>query len=186
MLLIEDSRQQVYAGDKHRNIHDYCERKGIRIIRQPLPYGDYALCDDGAFDPLAKLDKNGNYQGRYDPDMRIVIDTKRDIKELVGNLMSGDHRRVRDECIRAQEAGSQLIFLIEEMPPCGRIDLWESPVYRYPTRTHRAGEPMTRADPRLLRKCMITMQEKYGCKFRFCDGRQTGKQLFEYLTGKRT
>jgi len=186
MLLIEDSRQQIYAGDKHKNIHDYCERKGIRIVRQPLSYGDYALCDENAFDPLAKVDRDGNYQGRYEPDMTITVDTKASIMELISNVMSRDHRRLRDECLRAQEAGSTLIFLVEEMPPCGRIDMWEPPVHRHPSKYHRAGEPMTRADPKLFRKCLITMQEKYGCKFRFCDGRQTGKQLFEYLTGVRT
>ena len=29
------------------------------------------------------------------------------------------------------------------------------------------------------------MQKEYGVKFRFCDGRSTGKQLIEYLEGKR-
>ena len=28
-------------------------------------------------------------------------------------------------------------------------------------------------------------QEKYGVKFRFCDGRSTGKVLMEYLEGER-
>ena len=30
---------------------------------------------------------------------------------------------------------------------------------------------------------MISMQEKYGVKFRFCDGRSTGRVLIDYLTG---
>ena len=37
-----------------------------------------------------------------------------------------------------------------------------------------------------LRKAMITMQREYSVKFRFCDGRSTGKQLVEYLKGERT
>jgi hypothetical protein len=29
------------------------------------------------------------------------------------------------------------------------------------------------------------MQDKYGVKFRFCDGRSTGKVMLEYLKGER-
>jgi hypothetical protein len=32
---------------------------------------------------------------------------------------------------------------------------------------------------------MITMQQEYGVKFRFCDGRSTGKQIIEYLEGAK-
>jgi hypothetical protein len=29
---------------------------------------------------------------------------------------------------------------------------------------------------------MYTMQDRYGVKFRFCDGRSTGKRIIELLT----
>jgi hypothetical protein len=37
----------------------------------------------------------------------------------------------------------------------------------------------------VLRKVLITMQDKYDVSFRFCDGRSTGKLLIEYLKGER-
>lgn len=181
MVLIEDTRQQIYDGDKHSNIHRYCERKGIQIIRQPLSYGDYAIAQE----ENGRLVRERGDAGLICIKKEIVVDSKKDILELASNVMSKDHRRLRDECLRSQINGSTLIFLVEEMPPCGRLDYWVSPVYRYATRYHQAGEPITRIRPELLRQALITMQQKYGCKFRFCDGRQTGKLLIEYLTGKR-
>lgn len=182
MVLLEDTRQQIYDGDKHANIHRYCERKGIQIIRQPLSYGDYAIAQqevDGSL--IRERGDAGLVCYHHD----VVVDTKASIMELASNVMSNQHRRFRDECLRAQINGSTLVILVEEMPPCGRLDYWEPPVYRYPTKYHRAGEPMTRIRPELLRQALITMQGKYGVKFRFCDGRQTGKQLMEYLLGLR-
>ena len=37
-----------------------------------------------------------------------------------------------------------------------------------------------------LMRAMKTMQEKYGVRFRFCDGRSTGKELIDYLTGVKS
>jgi ribosome-associated protein len=181
LLLIEDSRQQIYGGDKHANIHRYCEQHGIPIVRQALSYGDYALCAWNSFDPFAGYDG----KGRYEPDMSIVVDTKQDIMELATNVCSRDHRRFRDCCLRAQADGNQLIILVEEVPPMSRLDMWESPVWHHSNRYHTAGQKMTQIKPETLRKTCITMQEKYGVKFRFCDGRQTGRQLIDYLTGVR-
>ena len=147
MVLYEDTRQQ--AG-KHKNIHAYCEQVGIKIIRQALNVGDYQIAGKGD----------------------ISVDTKQDVLELAGNVFQ-DHKRFKSECMRAQECGIQLIILIEEQLPGGRLVNWRPSVGN------------VRFDPATLRKAMITMQHEYGVKFRFCDGRSTGKQLIEYLTGVR-
>lgn len=152
MVLYEDTRQQ--AG-KHKNIHAYCEQSGIRIIRQALNVGDYQIAGKGD----------------------ISVDTKYGVLELAGNVFQ-EHERFRAECLRAQECGIQLIILVEEVLPGGRLDRWRPPVDRY-------GKPMARFDPGVLRKAMITMQKEYGVKFRFCDGRSTGRVLIEYLKGER-
>lgn len=152
MVLYEDTRQQ--AG-KHRNIHAYCRKAGIEIIRQALNVGDYQIA------------------GRGD----ISVDTKTGVPELAGNCFQ-EHERFRDECRRAQRCGIQLIILIEEKLPGGRLDNWRSPI-------GWDGLPLHRFRPEVLRKVMLTMQEEYGVKFRFCDGRETGKQLIEYLEGRR-
>lgn len=152
MVLYEDTRQQV---GKHKNVHLYCRQAGIKIIRQALNVGDYQIAGKGD----------------------ISVDTKMGVLELAGNVFQ-EHERFRAECLRAQECGIQLIVLIEEQLPGGRLDRWRPPL-------DRLGRPMARFDPAILRKAMITMQQEYGVKFRFCDGRSTGRQIIEYLEGVR-
>ena len=153
MVLFEDTRQQ--AG-KHRNIHAYCEKHGIEIIRQALNVGDYQIAGKGD----------------------ISVDTKMGVPELASNCFQ-EHERFRDECLRAQKCGIQLIVLVEEVLPGGRLDWWRSPI-------GWNGLPMHRFSPETLRKVLLTMQAEYGVKFRFCHPGSTGRQMIEYLEGRRT
>lgn len=158
MILYEDSRQQV---GKHKNISLYCQRHGIELIRQKLEVGDYAF-----------------------PDGKISVDTKQDMMEICKDIMSNDHRRFRAECERAKEMGIQLIILIEEQVPFGRVELWEVPRWRTSGRYHKYGDPMTLVEPKTLHKAMLTMTVKYGVKFRFCNRRETPRRLIKYLNGE--
>ena len=164
LTLLCDTRQQ--AG-KHRNIEAYCKRTGILMVNQCLQIGDYMLTPDSH--PLGG---------------KISVDTKENILELATNVMSMDHRRFRAECIRAQEQKIQLVILVEELPPYGRLDMWEVPRWKSSNKWHRFGDPMTMVDPSALRKACITMQEKYGVKFRFCTRLQSPKRVIQYLKGE--
>lgn len=159
MILYEDSRQQV---GMHKNIHAYCKRNGIEIVRKKLDIGDYML------DPV-----NG----------KISVDTKANILELSKNICSSDHRRFKAECQRAKDMGICLVFLVEEVPDYGKIDLWEVPRWKTSNRFHRYGDPMTLVDPRALRKAMITMMIRYGVRFEFCTRRQSPARVIKILKG---
>jgi ribosome-associated protein len=135
------------------------EKCGHKVVRSKMLVGDYQLANDGS----------------------IAIDTKSGVMELIADIYH-QHERFRRECELAKDAGIQLIILTEEVLPDGRLDKWKSPVWKSTTQYHRAGEPMTKADPARLRKAMYTMQDRYGVKFRFCDGRSTGKRIIELLT----
>ena len=154
MVLLEDTRNQP---GKHKNIAAYCKQKGIEIVRTKLLVGDYMLAGD----------KGGG----------ISVDTKMGVPELASNCYQ-EHERFRSECELAQRCGIQLIVLVEESLPMGRLDCWRSPM-------GRDGLPKYKFNPVNLRKVLITMQSKYGVKFRFCDGRSTGEHLIEYLKGER-
>ena len=106
----------------------------------------------------------------------IEVDTKYGVSEIAYDIFQS-HDRFRRQVERAKECGVQLIVLVEETLPGGRLDNWKSPL-------GRDGKPLHKFDPGILRKAMITMQEKYGVKFRFCDGRSTGKTLLAYLKGE--
>jgi len=142
---------------KHKNIETYCKQAGIEIIRTKLLVGDYML--------------TGPESGG------ISVDTKYGVPELASNVFQ-EHERFREECEKAQRCGIQLIVLTEEVLPRGRLDYWRSP-------SGRDGLPKYKFDPERLRKALITMQDKYGVRFRFCDGRSTGRVLLEYLKGER-
>ena len=118
------------------------------------------------------------------PSGNITVDTKASILELCKNIMSNDHKRFKAECIRAQEQGVQLIVLVEEMPPFGRLDMWEPPRFRTSGRYHKFGDPMTIVSPSALRQACITMQQRYGVKFRFCTRRQSPARIIKYLRGE--
>lgn len=155
MVLLEDTRNQI---GKHKNIEAYCKQQGIEIVRTKLLVGDYMLTGAGS----------GG----------ISVDTKSlGVPELASNCFQ-EHERFRAECELAQRCGIQLIVLVEDVLPKGLLENWRSPM-------GRDGLPRYKFDPARLKKVMLTMQEKYGVKFRFCDGRSTGAQLIEYLKGER-
>ena len=138
---------------KHENVRKYCEKHGIEIIRQALNVGDYQIAGKGD----------------------ISVDTKYGVPELAMCVFQ-EHDRFRDECVRAQRCGITLIVLTEEQLPGGRLDNWRSPI-------GWDGLPMHKFKADILRKAMITMQDEYDVRFRFCHPRETGKQVIDYLTG---
>lgn len=147
MHLIEDSRQQ--AG-KHEVKHSHFEEMGVRLIRCKLPFGDYSTIP------------------------RISIDTKANMAEIAQNIGS-DHKRFKNECIAAKDAGCQLIILVENTDGIQKVEdvhKWVNPdiVYRPKAIT---GER--------LQKAMQTMSERYGVKFEFCNPEQTAKRIIELL-----
>ena len=158
MVLLCDTRQQE---GKHKNIEQYCRRHEIEMIRQCLSVGDYMF-----------------------PDGKISVDTKENLLELASNVCSRDHKRFKAECIRAMEQGIQLIVLVEEVPPYGKVDLWEVPRWKSSNQWHRYGDPMTLVDPKTLHKAMLTLTVRYGVKFRFCTRRQTPLRVIKYLKGE--
>lgn len=149
-MILCDTRQQ--AG-KHVNIDSYFKQIGVQTDRHALYVGDYALA---------------NCQSR-------AVDTKQDVLELSKDIMSSDHDRFKRECIRAQDAGIQLLILTEEVLPQGGLSEWQSP-------TNSKGVPLTKVKGESLRRALLTMTAKYGVRFRFCHPMQTGRLIVEYLT----
>lgn len=138
---------------KHKNVNSYFAKAGIMIDRCKLYVGDYVIAND----------------------QRRAVDTKQDVIEISKDVLSSDHERFRDECERAKNANIQLLILIEEVLPEGGLSNWKAPVGRY-------GKPVTSIKGETLKRAMLTMTAKYGVRFRFCDARQTGRLIVEYLT----
>ena len=115
----------------------------------------------------------GDYQSLDNP--RLVVDRKKDLQELAGNVCQ-QHERFRAELVRAQEAGIQIVILCEHGGAVKSLEdvyFWENP--------RRRTSPGAISGQRLF-KVLNTMHEKYGVRFEFCDKRQTGRRIVEILT----
>lgn len=160
MILLEDTRNKAYKAkngrtvDKHRNIHDYCARNGIEIVRTKLLVGDYTL----------------------PANQSVCIDSKMSMVEVSQNIYQ-DHKRFTNELQLAKECGIKLIVLIEDETVRNWSDLlkWTNP-------QPNAG-PLTPNGERCY-KVMKALENKYGCEFRFCTKDQTGAVIIELLKGE--
>lgn len=139
----------------------------------------------------------GDYMSLDNP--RLIIDRKQNLSEVCSNLTQ-QHKRFRDEAIRARGRGIQLVILIEHSPYVKTIkdvEGWTNPrlreyckKYGIPTGRRRDEEiaefvrhggvkPPTSG--LTLSRQMKTMQERYGLCWEFCSKAQTGKRIIEIL-----
>jgi hypothetical protein len=130
MVLIEDVGQKL---GKHVIKNKYFVDAGIRVIRGPLPVGDYCILNQKALDVI----KRKQYRGIPVKKMDFLgcftrsVDTKESITELYSNLVQG-HARFRDECVLAQNNNIKLTILVENVHGIGSIpDIlnWNNPQF---------------------------------------------------------
>lgn len=147
MTIIEDTRQK---SGMHELKHQHFEEMDVKLVRNMLPFGDYALPPS------------------------ISIDTKADMAEIANNIGS-DHKRFKNECIAARDAGCQLIILVENtegISSVNEVHRWINPELIYRPRAI-TGER--------LQKAMLTMSERYGVQFEFCKPEESAKRIMELL-----
>lgn len=146
MLIEMDTRNQ-----KDSYITDYLDKQGIKWIRNKLYAADVKLLNS----------------------TKVLIDLKKDLLEMCGNLTSiKEHERVKKEIARAREIGCErFIFLIKEqkIKSIEEVANWSS------TRTKVKGET--------LMKIMNTMSERYDVEFIFTTKEKAGEKILELLGG---
>lgn len=172
IFLQVDSRQQ--AG-KHDLKDEYFQKNGIKTLRSKLPFGDYAIIDN----------------------MSVIVDTKKDLMEVEGNLTK-QHIRFRNEIVNANSVGIGIVILIEEEIQYKNLDdvaarykipLWKSTSYQMVNGKkevrHRKGQPMGVFNVETIVKAMKTMQEKYAVIFAFTTKEKCGEAIIDILVNKR-
>lgn len=148
-IIIQDTREHDSAIKK---INKSFESHGYKVVRSKMYVGDYQFMSNPYF----------------------VVDRKKDLQELVGNVCQ-QHERFRRELIRANEAGIKLCILCEH----GRgvtcledIKYWENPrLYKYP----KAMKGST------LYYTLCTIKTKYNVDFKFCTKQETGDMIIDLL-----
>lgn len=142
----------VDTREQKNHVAAYLAAHGIQFVRSKLFVGDYARLDD----------------------QTLCVDRKQNLSEVCGNLCQ-QHVRFRSELDRARKAGIKLVFLVEH----GRgvrgledVREWKNPRLEV--------SPYALDGPGLYRR-MVTVREKYGVEWIFCDKRSTGKKICELL-----
>ena len=200
MLIGVDKAQQK---GKHDVKHNQIEQMGHELISLPIPVGDYIIVDDTIKeiikrrgDKLKKMDLIGA--------IKRSCDSKNSMSEIYGDVIGKQHERFRDELILAQQNNIQLIILIESAPEVKSLDdvrQWKNwkQLYAYCKRhkipsgqgmmeriedfvSHGGQKPPVSGEQ--LYKAMLTMSEKYGAKWAFCNPADTGKAIIYLLTMK--
>nr|DAZ16488.1 MAG TPA: ERCC4 domain protein [Caudoviricetes sp.] len=157
-----DSREKAKAIQK---IITEFDRHGVNHFVSKLYVGDYMNFDNP----------------------RLIIDRKQSLSELCNNVCQ-EHNRFRDEILRAREHGIKLIILCEHGKGAERLEdviWWKNPrrVERYKDlKTGKWMERETKATTGdKLYKILRTFERKYGCRFLFCDKKDTGRRIIELL-----
>lgn len=149
-VIVEDTRNRP---EKNKHIRDQLEKLGYKVDRCKLYCGDYTWATNQS----------------------ICVDTKANMGEIESNLVH-DHERFRKECVRAKEAGIQLIILTQDtkIRSIGDVFAWYNPRKRFSPKA---------VSGRQLGKMMISMESKYGVKFDFCTKNEVGKRILTLLGG---
>ena len=153
-VILTDTRQQ-----KENHITKTFDKQGIIHIRTGLPSADYMA--------LRYEEGKGLYL-----DYSVLIDTKKDLLELCGNLTK-DHDRLVREIDKGHELGcEEFVFIIGDtkIKTIEDIKKWSS--------------PHTKVKGYVLLKIMQTFKEHHNCKFVIVPKKEVGNKVIDLLSKK--
>jgi len=142
--IIEDTRNQI---GKHKELNAWMSENGIQVVRSKIVVGDYTAPP------------------------KVAVDTKAGFEELVQNFCSADRSRVKREILKAQEMGTELIFLvIDEKATCIEdAKKWKNKFGKVKGMT--------------LYKTLDTFAKRYNVRFEFSTTEKSGEKIVELLKG---
>ena len=130
----------------------------------------------------------GDYQSLDNP--RLVIDRKKDLQELCGNVCQ-QHERFKAELVRAIQSGIKIVILCEhgeDIKTMEDVYFWQNP------RKHKViwktvdGKRIKTVvsekavDGYQLYKSLCTIRDRYNVDFVFCTKEETGQKIVEILS----
>ena len=176
MLIGVDKNQLTGShGASNQRKHSQMVREGVQLVPLRIPFGDYIRITD---DIQALIDKRGaeNVHKRDLQDLiTISIDTKKNLQEVCGNICSRQHERFREELVKAQ---GRLVLLIEEpgITILEDVYFWDNPRRKYSPKATTGTS---------LYKSLCTIRQEYGVDIRFCNRKDTGKEIIKILGGEQ-
>ena len=123
---------------------------------------------------------------------RLVIDRKKDLQEICGNVCQ-QHERFKAELLRAKEQGIKLVILCEhgaDIKSLEDVYFWQNPrkyQIRWKTVNGKRVKDVISAkavDGNQLYKSLCTIRDRYNVDFVFCQKEETGQKIIDILEGK--
>ena len=164
MQIQVDTREHKKEWER---IEKHFQSAGADYFRSKLYVGDYCNVDNP----------------------RLVIDRKKDLLELVGNVTQ-QHERFRNELMRASEKGFKVIILCEHgenISELSDVIFWRNPrLDKYEWFVENGHPVKKQLYPKAttgmqLYKSLKTIQDKYNVEFHFCNKYETGFKIIELL-----
>lgn len=172
MVIGVDKNQLIGShGASNQRKHSQMVREGVQLVPLRIPFGDYIKVTD---DIQALIDKHGaeNIHKRDLQDLITVsIDTKKNLVEVCGNICSKQHERFKEEL---KKADGRMILLIEE-PEIETLEdvwWWDNPRLKVNPRATKGTA---------LYKSLCTIRDEYRVDIRFCNRKDTGKEIIKIL-----
>jgi len=128
VIILEDCGQKI---SQHKIKNEYWTSEKIKVIRLPVPCGDYILMNDKIQDVIDRKTKRGLEVKKMDllGTFSVSVDTKMDLSELYSNLVQS-HERFRDELLMAYNNNVKLYILVENKNNVRKIEdlvFWKNP-----------------------------------------------------------
>lgn len=132
----------------------------------------------------------GDYQSLDNP--RLVIDRKKDLQELCGNVCQ-QHERFKAELVRAIQSGIKIVILCEhgeDIQTMEDVYFWQNPrKHRVKWKTVNGKRVKSvvsekAVDGYQLYKSLCTIRDRYNVDFVFCQKHETGQKIVEILGGQ--
>lgn len=150
MVIQIDTREQKYD-----HVVNYFDSQGIKHVRSKCVVGDYVNLEN----PM------------------VVVDRKKDLQEVAGNVCQQHERFVR-ELELAKELGYKMYIMVEE-PNITKV---EQVFGWYNWRRKKNPKAIS---GRTLGKIMLTMSQKYGVEWVFTTKANCGQRIVELLGGSQ-
>jgi ERCC4-type nuclease len=150
LVIQVDTREQKYD-----HVTSHFDSQGIKWVKSKCVVGDYVNLEN----PM------------------VVVDRKKDLQEVAGNVCQQHDRFVR-ELELAKELGYRMYILVEEPS----ITSVEQVFGWYNWRRKKNPKAIS---GRTLGKIMLTMSQKYGITWEFTTKQNCGKRIVELLGGTK-
>lgn len=168
MQIQVDTREHAKEWERIKGQFDTL---GVQYFRSKMYVGDYQSLDNS----------------------RLVIDRKKDLQEICGNVSSKQHERFKAELLRAKEQGIKLVILCEhgaDIKSLEDVYFWQNP-RKYQIRCKTVNGKRVKdvisakaVDGNQLYKSLCTIRDRYNVDFVFCRKEETGQKIIQILGGR--